>query len=93
MTSDQTRSLTVDTCECMTLSSGSGRFEEVYMRVNPRSAEEVRKLFGLTLEAAMTLHESEMCCMPLTVPASTAAAEDLDDKDSGVCVLARRLSA
>lgn len=89
MTSDQTPSLTVDIGECMTLSPESGRFKDVYTRINPRSAEEVRKLLGLTPEAAQALHESGMCCMPLTVPASTAAAEDLDDKDPEVRALAR----
>lgn len=35
------------------------------------------------------LHESGMCCIPVTLPASTAAAEDLDHKDPEIRALAR----
>lgn len=89
MANNESPSIHVDTDECLTLTPESGRFKEVYTRVNPRSAEEVRKLLGLTPEASKALHESGMCCMPSTVPARTAAAEDLDDADPQVRAAAR----
>lgn len=89
MTSDDAQALSLDTEECATLSPDSGRFLKAYRRVNPRSASEVRTLLGLTPEASKALQESGQCCTPITLPAITAAAQDLDHEDPAIRMAAR----
>jgi len=82
-------SLRLEADECVTLSPTSDRFKGAYQQSQPRRAEEVRGLLGLSEAATKALQEG-MCCPGPTTPAFVPRAEDLDSPDAATRNAARR---
>lgn len=77
--------------ESITLSPTSARFREHYKQFRPRKIDEVRKIIGLSEEAAKAAAD-QRCCRPSTALASIPEAEHLDSKEDAVRNQARTLA-
>jgi hypothetical protein len=83
-------SLKLEDGECITLSPTSERFKSAYRQVQPRRAEDVRKILGFSEAGAKALAQNT-CCSP--APTFTPRPEDLDAEDPEIRIAARRAAA
>src|SRR5713101_2455087 len=77
--------------ECVTLSPDSPRFRAVYQQIRPQSIDEVRKIMGLSEEAAQAVAE-QTCCRPSTATAALVPAADVTSEDDQVRFRARQVA-
>lgn len=85
--------LKLEADECATLSPDSERFKHALVQVRPRSAEEVRKLLGLSDESAAAVRAAGGgCCDTHRAPAGSAEADDLEAEDPDIRQSARALT-
>ena len=86
--SDAPPSVRLESGECLTLSPNSERYRAAYHQVQPRRAEEVRAVLGLSEAATKALQAGGMCCQP--GPAMSPLPEDLNHDDADTRSGARR---
>lgn len=83
--------LTLEEGENYVLSPESRRFKGAFRQERPRSAEEVRKILGMSSESLAALKQSG-CCFGAQAPAASADPEDLESDDPEIRANARRLT-
>jgi len=84
LSTNEAPSLRVPPGETVLLSPESDRFKGRYRTVEPRTAQELRGLVGLSEEGAAAAREAGVCCRPVDLVGLIPSPGDLDSEDEGV---------